>query len=201
MNASRWVGITTLLSLSAVLAGCSADRKRSEQKQYEIKGKVVAVTPDRSSVTLDHEEIPGLMKAMKGMKYQVGEPKVLEGIGSGDEVHGHLQVKSGENVVIHLEKASPTDKQEKKADKVTANLAKLSDEDRRLAEAQKYCPIEQDNLLGSMGKPVKVILKGQPVFLCCANCEEEAKADPDKTLAAAEKLKAKAKTETRGKRP
>jgi Cu(I)/Ag(I) efflux system membrane fusion protein len=85
--------------------------------------------------------------------------------------------------------------------KVKANLAKLGDEDRRLAEAQKYCPIEQDNLLGSMGKPVKVILKGQPVFLCCANCEEEAKAAPDKTLAAAEKLKAKAKTETRGKRP
>src|SRR5207248_9662352 len=36
---------------------------------------------------------------------------------------------------------------------VKANLAKLSDEDRKLAEAQKYCVIEQENLLGSMGPP------------------------------------------------
>src|SRR5207302_8986431 len=62
--------------------------------------------------------------------------------------------------------------------KVKANLAKLGEEDRRLAEAQKYCPVEQGNLLGSMGKPVKLVLQGQPVFLCCASCEDEAKANP-----------------------
>lgn len=74
--------------------------------------------------------------------------------------------------------------------KVEANLAKLSAEDRRLAQAQKYCPV-QDKLLGSMGKPVKLLLKGQPVFLCCAGCEDDAKENPDKTLATVEKLKAK----------
>ena len=34
-------------------------------KDYEIKGKVVAVDPIKPAVTLDHEDIPGLMKAMK----------------------------------------------------------------------------------------------------------------------------------------
>ncbi|MFO0842261.1 MAG: efflux RND transporter periplasmic adaptor subunit [Gemmataceae bacterium] len=83
--------------------------------------------------------------------------------------------------------------------KVKAALAKLSEEDRRLAEAQKYCPIQQDKLLGSMGKPAKVMVKGQPVFLCCAACEDEAKESPEKTLALVEKLKAKAKADASGK--
>jgi membrane fusion protein, copper/silver efflux system len=77
--------------------------------------------------------------------------------------------------------------------KVKANLAKLSPQDRRLAEAQKYCAVFNDHLLGSMGKPIKLLVKGRPVFLCCAGCEDEARESPDKTLATVEKLKAKAK--------
>ena len=72
--------------------------------------------------------------------------------------------------------------------KVKMNLAKLSTPDRRLAETQKICPI-QKNVIGSMGPPVKVMLKDQPVFLCCKGCVKEATADPDKTLATVEELK------------
>jgi uncharacterized protein (TIGR03000 family) len=72
-----------------------------------------------------------------------------------------------------------------------ANLAKLSPEDRKLAEAQKFCVVENKTLLGAMGVPVKVMLKDQPVFLCCKACEKQAKADPDKTLAKVKELKAK----------
>jgi Cu(I)/Ag(I) efflux system membrane fusion protein len=76
--------------------------------------------------------------------------------------------------------------------KVKANLAKLSAEDRRLAEEQKFCPIEPDNLLGSMGPPMILDIKGQKVFLCCPACEDDARADPEQTLAKVKKLKAKA---------
>jgi multidrug efflux pump subunit AcrA (membrane-fusion protein) len=79
--------------------------------------------------------------------------------------------------------------------KVIANLAKLSPEDRRLAEAQGSCPIQEQNQLGAMGVPVKVMLKGQPVLLCCKGCEDEALAAPDQTLAKVEKLKAKVKSQ------
>jgi hypothetical protein len=74
---------------------------------------------------------------------------------------------------------------------VKANLALLSDADRALAEAQKYCAINRKSLLGSMGKPDKIELEGQPVFLCCSSCEKEAKADPKKTLERVAELKAK----------
>jgi uncharacterized protein (TIGR03000 family) len=71
-----------------------------------------------------------------------------------------------------------------------ANLAKLSADDRQLAEAQKNCPITGDPL-GTLGVPEKIMLKGQPVFLCCKDCIEKAKADPDKTLAQVKELKEK----------
>jgi Cu(I)/Ag(I) efflux system membrane fusion protein len=77
-------------------------------------------------------------------------------------------------------------------DKVAVNLAKLSAEDRPLAEAQKYCPIEPDNLLGSMGTPIVVEIKGRKVYLCCIACKDEAMENPDQTLAKLTELKAKA---------
>jgi Cu(I)/Ag(I) efflux system membrane fusion protein len=73
--------------------------------------------------------------------------------------------------------------------KVQAGLAKLSPEDRKLAEAQRLCPVLKSRL-GSMGRPVKLMLNGQPVFLCCKGCEDEARADIDTTLATVERLKA-----------
>lgn len=63
-----------------------------------------------------------------------------------------------------------------------SGLAKLSAEDRALAEKQRTCPVT-DEPLGSMGAPVKVTIKGRTVFLCCAGCEDELKSDPDKYLA------------------
>src|SRR5438067_918109 len=49
-------------------------------------------------------------------------------------------------------------------------VAKLDPEDRKLAEAQRWCAVNTDKPLGSMGKPYKVMVKDQPVFLCCEHC-------------------------------
>ena len=73
---------------------------------------------------------------------------------------------------------------------IAANLAKLPAGDRALAEAQRVCPVTGEPL-GSMGVPPKLTLKGEAVFLCCASCEKEAGADPEKTLKAVADAKAK----------
>jgi hypothetical protein len=70
---------------------------------------------------------------------------------------------------------------EKKADALPG-LAELSPADRTLAEKQKICPVS-DELLGEHGKPIKITVKGEVVFLCCAACEDPIKKDPDKFLA------------------
>jgi hypothetical protein len=76
--------------------------------------------------------------------------------------------------------------------KIEANLGKLSAEDRKVAEAQKWCAVLNENQLGGMGVPFKVMIKDQPVFLCCKGCVDNARADPDKTLAKVTELKSKA---------
>jgi hypothetical protein len=79
----------------------------------------------------------------------------------------------------------------KAEDKYAENFAKLDPADRKIAEAQKYCAVENENRLGSMGTPYKLMVKDQPVFLCCKSCQKQALADPDKTLAKIEELKKK----------
>lgn len=69
---------------------------------------------------------------------------------------------------------------------IEAALAKLSPEDRKLAEAQKICPVS-DHALGSMDAPVAVEIEGKKVWICCKGCEESLKADPAKFLAKIEK--------------
>jgi hypothetical protein len=75
-------------------------------------------------------------------------------------------------------------------DKAQAGLAKLPATERRQAETQRRCPITGE-LLGSMGKPVLVMLQGQAAFLCCKGCEEEAKEHADQTLAKVKALRQK----------
>jgi len=78
---------------------------------------------------------------------------------------------------------------------ILAARAGLDPEDRKLVEAQEYCAIAEDSRLGVMGVPYKVMVKGQPVFLCCKGCERRAFANAEKTLARVEELKAKVKAE------
>jgi uncharacterized protein (TIGR02231 family) len=79
------------------------------------------------------------------------------------------------------------------AAKIRSNLAKLSPEDRQLCELQGWCAVDQESPLGISGPPHKMVIKGQPVFFCCKGCEAEAKAHPDQTLAAFEKLMSRRK--------
>jgi hypothetical protein len=85
----------------------------------------------------------------------------------------------------------------KEAEEIKENLAKLSPEDRALAEKQKYCAIQTKSRLGSMDVPVKIMVKGEPVFICCEGCEKAALKDPDKTLQTVKELKEKAAKEAK----
>jgi Cu(I)/Ag(I) efflux system membrane fusion protein len=70
------------------------------------------------------------------------------------------------------------------AAKIKAAFAKLSAEDRVVAEAQKTCPVSNE-ALGSMGTPFKVSYRGQSVFLCCDGCESDFNKEPEKFITTA----------------
>jgi uncharacterized protein (TIGR03000 family) len=96
-------------------------------------------------------------------------------------------MRAGDVVCIDLRPA--TEKHASVAD----NLSKLSPVDRTLAEEQKYCAVQNDNELGSMGVPAKIMVKGQPVFLCCSGCDRTAQSNSERTLAKVKELRTKAK--------
>lgn len=72
--------------------------------------------------------------------------------------------------------------------KIEENLAKLSVEDRQLAEAQRYCPVMPEVVLGEMGAPIKMEVDGRAVVVCCEGCVEQAQSDSAATLASLSKI-------------
>ena len=77
-------------------------RAKSEtMKDYPIEGEVVAVGQDKKTVTIDHKDIPDLMKGMK-MEFTVEDSTVLEGIEAGDGVQGRLKVEGDDYIITSL---------------------------------------------------------------------------------------------------
>jgi uncharacterized protein (TIGR03000 family) len=103
-----------------------------------------------------------------------------------------VPVEAGDVHCIHIIQSDSDPAKKDLEYRITDNLAFVSAEDRKLIDAQRFCAVQEGNRLGSMGLPVKVMLKGQPVFLCCEGCRHHAESDPDKTLETVQKLKAKA---------
>jgi protein SCO1/2 len=95
-----------VLALSLALVGCTGSggnqSDRAEGKEYNVRGKVTAINAVKPAVTLDHEDIPGLMKAMQ-MEFRLENPKLLDGIKVSDEVQGRLKRTDSGYVLTHLE--------------------------------------------------------------------------------------------------
>lgn len=62
-----------------------------------------------------------------------------------------------------------------------AEIAKRAPEDQKLAKLQVLCPITMEPL-GSMGKPLKIKVGDDAVFVCCKACINGVKKNADKTL-------------------
>ena len=74
------------------------------------------------------------------------------------------------------------------ANEIAEALAELSTDDQMIAKKQRFCALLAENQLGSMGTPIKLMIEGQPVFLCCDACRESALSNPQSTLGNAKKL-------------
>jgi protein SCO1/2 len=69
------------------LVGC----RRGNERRYDLKGKVVAVDPEKHLVTISHEEIKGYMPAMT-MAYTVPSQSDLQIIAPDDEIMATLVI-------------------------------------------------------------------------------------------------------------
>ena len=193
--------------------------KLSEEQRTELnQGRMLAV-PESAVIDTGDQKIvyrqtePGVFE---GVKVDVGSKMtgmdnvtffpLLAGLSAGDQIvtSGSFLVDaetrlnpaagsiyfggssgSGGAKTTTIRATTPEDPEAK----ITATLAALASADRALAERQRFCPVLAESRLGSMGKPVKLTLDGETVFLCCKGCEEAAKEDPQATLARVKALR------------
>jgi len=71
------------------------------QSLVEGKGKVIAVTPEKQELVLEHGEIKGFMEPMT-MGYQVSSPSLLKGLKPGDQVH--FTIDKNKSVITKISK-------------------------------------------------------------------------------------------------
>jgi hypothetical protein len=92
---------------------------------------------------------------------------------------------------------APTDSTPASATEDHSKGPELSDEDKALVAAQRLCPVTDEDLMADaeMGGPVKLVVKGETVFICCKGCEKKLRADEDAMLIKVAELKKAAKAD------
>jgi protein SCO1/2 len=78
-----------ILAVLLLISGCSKGR------EYELRGQVLAVDPDRQELTIKHDDIRGFMPGMT-MPFKVRDKKLLEGRLPGDLVTATLVVEDAD---------------------------------------------------------------------------------------------------------
>ncbi len=95
-----------LLLLS--IAGCKSQKPATAERRFPIEGRVVAVDPAAHTITLDHHEVAGYMKAMT-MPFNVHDAWVFNVVHPGDTVQATLVVSDDaylENISITQARAA-----------------------------------------------------------------------------------------------
>ena len=133
-----------LFVLMICLGGfASCRRDRSNEKRYDLKGRVVVVEKDKQLVTISHEDIKGFMPAMT-MPFTVPSESDLEILAPEDEVTATLVIDGShswlEQLIIVKQSANssamPTMVQAKEGDEVPNYT--LRNQDDREIRLQNY---------------------------------------------------------------
>jgi protein SCO1/2 len=83
----RWAVFISACAIAAT--SCS---RAPESRQYEVKGQIISLNPERRELLVDHEAIEGFMPAMT-MPYTVRDASLLQGKTPGDLITATLVVE------------------------------------------------------------------------------------------------------------
>ncbi|MCH2177633.1 MAG: efflux RND transporter periplasmic adaptor subunit [Mariniblastus sp.] len=165
-------------------------------------GNQMAVVVPRESVLVSGDESVAYVETSPGhfefRQVKIGpvageQVAIVSGIKSGEMVVANAAFMvdaafnmSGKPSLIDPNRAAGKDESKQAAReiesaKIEQAFAQLDDTDRALARAQRLCPVTGFDL-GSMGTPVKVIVQGKAVFMCCEGCRTRLLEEPDRYL-------------------
>jgi protein SCO1 len=115
-----------LVSLIALaIAGCDHATKRAEtENHYDTRGVVRGFSPDRSTIEIQHENIPGFMPSMT-MPFVARDPKEIADLKIGDAISFRIAVT--------------------KKDFWIENVKKIRREDVNVAEPKRTSPVSAEH--------------------------------------------------------
>jgi protein SCO1 len=99
--------LVAVLILALTIAACSGGPP-PRARQYQLRGQVLALGPDRREVTVKHEDIVGFMPAMT-MAYKVRDAKLLDGLSKGDLIAATLNVREAEAWLSNIQRNGHAD--------------------------------------------------------------------------------------------
>jgi protein SCO1/2 len=117
MRKAPWSRIATLFCLTVALTGCDRSKTADSARSFQVRGIVRAVAPDRSTVSVEHENIPGIMPSMT-MPFSVKDQKDIARLKIGDAISFRMtitdkdlfidQVKEIPASEVHVAEPAPT---------------------------------------------------------------------------------------------
>ncbi len=140
-----------LLAVVCVVLGCRRSGQLAgpgpRQTAYEVKGVVREVNPAESSLTIEHEDIPGFMPAMT-MSFAVKDPTLIQKLVADDRVRFQLAVTETDSWIVSIAKipgliepstasARPSEGPALEPGQVVPNFAVI-DQDGRTIQLQDY---------------------------------------------------------------
>jgi len=84
---------------AATVGGSSVEET---PREYSVRGVVRRVEPERRSVVVKHEEIPGFMPAMT-MPFDVKEAKELQGLKPGDRIGFRMLITTNDGWIDRIQ--------------------------------------------------------------------------------------------------
>jgi protein SCO1/2 len=109
------------VSVATLISACARER------QYELRGQVLAVDPARLEITIKHDDIKGFMPGMT-MPFKVSSPELLEGKTPGDLVRATLVVNDAQGVLTAIERTGHAELTEAPPKRPLAEMLRAGDQ-------------------------------------------------------------------------
>ncbi len=90
--------LLTIFVFIGLFFGCGGQKPAPEVETFSSSGTITAIDAGKKEISIDHEEIPGLMSAME-MNFPVKDERFLNDFKTGDRIMFELQ-KSGDTSIL-----------------------------------------------------------------------------------------------------
>jgi protein SCO1/2 len=101
--------IATAFCLILAIAGCDRSQTAdTSARSYQVRGVVRGFAPDRTTVSIQHEDVPGFMPSMT-MPFSVKDQKDIAGLKIGDGIAFRMTVTDKDLFLDQVKKIPATD--------------------------------------------------------------------------------------------